>query len=363
MSTKVTTNNRAVLIARSERIAIIISFLISFLMLGGKVYAFYLTQSTAILSDALESIVHLLVTGFSAYSVYLAQKPADRSHLYGHDRIVVFSIGLEGTIVFGVGAIIVFEAVRVLLTGPELAALGYGLAITAALAAINLVLGLYLVRQGQRINSNVLEANGHHVLSDMWTSLAVLGGLALVALTGIQWFDPLVALLAGVHISRTGFKILKRAVFQGMDQTNQEVTDLFLKVLDQSKQENLIADYHQLRHREVNGTRWIEVHLLFHDQLSLQAAHTQATEVERRLRKARPTETVWVTSHLEPFQDHTEHNTAIHPRNHEPRDPIGGLEEVKEKIKVGIEQIQRGEVVSGEEVFSGIREKIEKHED
>ncbi|MCB0332231.1 MAG: cation transporter [Bdellovibrionales bacterium] len=305
----------------SER-AMNVSVFVSVLMLVGKCTAYVLTGSTAILSDAAESIVHIVATGFSAFSLRYANRPADREHPYGHDKIVAFSIGSEGALIFVAALFIVLEAIEQLIVGPQIKQLSLGMGITAFLAGVNLLLGFYLLRLGKKYDAPVLTANGQHVLTDMWTSIAVLFGVLVVWVTDIIWLDPVVALLAAGYIFLTGYRLMHRAVGQVMDSAKEEVTREIQRVLSDAMEENLILRYHQLRHREAHRAIWIEVHLLFQEDLSLREAHRRATEVERRIEACFPNRRTQVTSHLEP-----ENHAEIHPAGHSIVDPLSPLKE------------------------------------
>ena len=290
--------------ARAQTWAIRASLGVAVLMLVGKVWAYRITGSTAILSDALESVIHLAATGMAAFSLWYARQPADRKHPYGHGKIAYFSSGIEGALIAVAAVAIVWEAARALVAGPELANLGAGLAITAALGAVNLVLGLVLIRVGKRTNALVLEANGHHVLTDMWTSLGVLAGVALVLVTGLEWLDPLVALLVGLNILWTSVRLLRAAARGLMDTADDAETERVLALLEASGE---IRGYHHVRHRRVNDRVFLEQHLLFDDGLTLEEAHRLASGVEARQRALFPESRVQITSHLEPLShEHAE---------------------------------------------------------
>ena len=298
--------------------AIFLSLAVAVVMLVGKLGAYFITQSTAILSDASESVIHIVATGIAAFSFSLAQKPADEAHPYGHGRVVAYSVGLEGLLIFAAAIFILVEAVHAIVTGPELRELGIGLLITGVLAIINLALGRYLVSVGQRSGEAVLVANGQHVLTDMWTSAAVVGGVAVVWLTGVVWLDPAIAILAAIHIIFTGLGLVRDAVNFSMDQVDPNDTARIRTTLTSLVSSGLIVGYHQLRHRKVNSRRWIEVHLLVPGELRVSEAHTRATQVEDELEKIFSEEEVHVTTHIEP-EDHD----AAHPEGH-PEDPLTG---------------------------------------
>lgn len=282
---------------RAQAWAMRASLAVAVLMLGGKGWAYLITGSTAILSDALESVIHLAATAVAGFSLWYARQPADRKHPYGHGKIAYFSSGAEGALIMVAGLAIAWEAVGALIEGPELSNLGAGLAITAALGAINLVLGLYLIRTGRRTNALVLVANGHHVLTDMWTSLGVLVGVALVLLTGLTWLDPLVALFMGLNILYTSWRLMRASARGLMDTADDAETERVLQVLRASGE---IDGFHHVRHRRVNDRVFLEQHLLFEDDLSLDEAHRRASDIEARQRALFPESRVQITSHLEP---------------------------------------------------------------
>ena len=287
--------------SRQQRIAMSLSLAVAVLMLVGKTVAYALTGSTAILSDALESVVHLVATAFAGFSLWYASRPPDAAHPYGHGKIAYLSSGVEGTMILIAAVAIIWTATVDLVRGPELSQLGVGLAITAGLGLVNLVLGVGLIRVGKRTNALVLVANGHHVLTDMWTSLGVLVGVGLVLWTGIEWLDPVVALLLGVNILWTSGRLVRDAYGGLMERADADTTAQLDAVLADAQTEGLISGYHHVRHRRVNDNLWLEQHLLMPDDLRLDAAHERASTVERRQRRLFPESHVQITSHLEPL--------------------------------------------------------------
>ncbi len=187
------------------------SLSVGVLMLIGKTAAWYVTGSAAILSDALESIVHVAAVAFAAFSLWLSTRPANQEYLYGYERISYFSAGFEGSMIVLAAVSIIVAAIQKWLTGLELERLGLGTLLVAAAGLLNLGLGLYLVRTGKRAHSLILEANGKHVLTDSWTSFGVVGGLLIVIWTGWKPFDPLIAIAVALHILWSGAKLLWRS--------------------------------------------------------------------------------------------------------------------------------------------------------
>jgi cation diffusion facilitator family transporter len=299
---------------RARRWAMGASLGVSLLMLVGKMAAAALTGSTAIFSDAAESVVHLAATAFATFSLWYAATPPDAGHPYGHGKIAYFAAAVEGTLIFAAAVGILVAAVRDVLAGPTVEALGLGLALIGGLTLVNLALGLLLVRVGRRTNSLVLVSNGQHVLTDMWTSLGVVAGVGLVWLTGWAWLDPAVALLVAANIVWTASALLKRALDGLMDRADPEATQALLDELGAARAEGLIADFHQVRHRRINDEVWIDYHLLFPGDLPLTEAHARSHAVEDRLDALFSADAVHVTAHLEPL---------AHPHgDREPTDPL-----------------------------------------
>ncbi|NNF03399.1 MAG: cation transporter, partial [Rhodothermales bacterium] len=224
------------------------SLLVSLLMLGGKITAYVITGSTAILSDALESVIHLLATGFAAFSLWYAVQPADSDHPYGHGKVAYFSSGFEGALIMVAAGAIIYTAIRDLIVGPELTQIGVGAWITGGLAAVNLVLGIALVRAGKKHNSLVLTSNGHHVLTDMWTSVGVVVALLLVRWTGAVWLDPVVAIAVAVNILWTSISLMRRSISGLMEAADPGDTDAIKGILDAAVDGGMIVGYHELRH-------------------------------------------------------------------------------------------------------------------
>ena len=305
-------------VKRARRRAMSLSLGVSFLMLVGKVTATLLTGSTAILSDAAESVIHLFATGFAGFSLWYAATPPDSDHPYGHGKIAYFAAAVEGTLILFAAAGIGWMAVRDLIRGPDLHQLDVGLYLLGTLTAVNLALGWYLIRTGRRTNSLVLVSNGQHVMTDMWTSLGVLVGIGLVWATGVEWFDPAVALLVAGNILWTASSLLRRSVYGLMDEADPEATQALLDELAEAKAEGTIAEFHQVRHRRSGDQVWVEYHLMFPGDMSIHDAHARSHEVEDRVDALFPDDDVHVTAHLEPRR----HDEA-HPEDHrEPVDPL-----------------------------------------
>lgn len=275
-----------------------ISLATGVLMLFLKVYAYLITGSSAILSDAAESIVHLFAVGFAAYSMWLSHKPADKEHHYGHDRIAFFSAGLEGALITIAALFILYQATRKLIFGIELEHLDYGMLFITLATALNAFLGMYLLRLGKKHHSIVLIADGRHILTDCLTSLGILIALLLTYTTGILVLDPIIALVVGGNILWTGMKLMRGAIGGLMDEVDPKI-DKALRALVTQEVQKLSIDYHHLRHRNGGNRIIIEVRLLFPEAISLREAHDIATQLEKNVEREfdYPVELI---THLEP---------------------------------------------------------------
>jgi cation diffusion facilitator family transporter len=279
-------------------------------MLGTKVLAYWMTGSAAILSDAAESVVHVVAVSFAAYSLWLSRKPPDSGHLYGHDKIAFFSAGFEGAMIVLAAVFIVFESIRRLIAVPKLENLGTGALLVLAAGLINGALGGYLVWVGKKYGSLILKADGRHVLTDCLTSLGVVVGLGLTILTGWLRFDPIVAILVALDILWMGSKLIRQSIGGLMDEVDPAIQTQIRRLLVEMTSEAGV-EFHGLRHRNAGNTNWVEFHLLFPKNTSLESAHSLATKIEERIQQDSTMRTE-VISHLETLEDHHE----VHRRGH-----------------------------------------------
>ena len=288
-----------------------LSLVIGILMFVMKISAYLMTGSAAILSDAAESVVHVAAVIFAAYSLKLSYKPADDEHLYGHAKISFFSAGFEGAMIVIAACYIIFEAIHKWWVGLYLENLGIGTGLTALAALINGALGAYLIWIGKKRKSIILEANGKHVLTDCWTSLGVLVGLAFTLLTGWLPWDPIFAILVALNILFSGFGLVRKSITGLMDYADPDVTKQITDILDrETKRYGII--YHNVRHRDLGQTHWVELHLLFPQDVTIKDAHHIATAIEISIEGAIEPN-ARVTSHLEAIEDHHEIHTDQHP--------------------------------------------------
>ncbi len=294
----------------AQMFAIRLSFAFGIIMLAIKWYAYYLTGSTAILSDAAESIIHIIGVGFAVFSLWYSFQPADEGHTYGHHKISYFSAGFEGALIILAAIFIIFISVKRLIFGIEISNLDQGTYFTFAASVINLILGGYLVWRGKKSKSIILIANGKHVLTDSWTSFGVVGGLLLTWITGWLPFDPIVAIAAALNILWSGGKLVRQSVGGLMDEGDKKTAESIKNILNQETN-RLGLEYHQLRYRESGNVLWLEFHLLFPKNTLLEDSHKIATEIEMKL-KTDLNANVNVITHLEPLEIHNEIHSETH---------------------------------------------------
>ncbi len=290
------------------------SLAVGFLMIVLKVGAYVLTGSAAILGDAAESVVHVAAVMFASFSLGYVHKPADDDHPYGHSKIAFFSAGIEGGLIVIAALFIIYESVRRWFLHLPPANLDEGLALTGLTILINGVLGVYLVRTGKRSGSIILESNGKHVLTDVWTSLGALVGLGLVALTGWHGWDPICGLIMAANIIWTGYGLMRQSVGGLMDTADPQLNAALDAALRRETEKHGLQ-FHALRHRDAGEMHYVEVHLLFDDDIMLKAAHRTATEIELAV-QASVAHPVLITTHLECLGDHDElhrHGEASDP--------------------------------------------------
>lgn len=285
-----------------SRLAMRLSLGFGILMLAGKCFAWWITGSSAILSDALESVIHVVAVAFAAFSLSLSYRPANERYLYGFERINYFSAGFEGAMIVLAAIAIIAAAVHKWLHGLDLNELGFGTMIVTAASLINGALGAYLIWIGRKHRSLILQANGKHVLTDCYTSVGVIIGLVLVILTGWKPFDPICAILVALNILWSGGQLMWRATQGLLDFADPGVGKQIRGHLDRICAP-LAVEYHGVRFRESGNRLLVEVHLLFPFQLPLGDAHSTATLIEEQLESSldRPCE---IVTHLEAAEDH-----------------------------------------------------------
>jgi cation diffusion facilitator family transporter len=279
---------------------VLLSIMAAVLTFGMKGTAYYVTGSVGLLSDAMESVINLLAALTAYVSLWYAARPVDPSHTYGHEKIEFFSSGLEGILIFVAAVGIAWYAVRRLYHPEPLEALDVGTVIALAASLINLAVAQILLRVGRATGSIVLEADGRHLMTDVWTSVAVVLAIGLVWLTNLQVLDPLIALAVAANIVWTAFDLVRRS-FNGL-------MDHSLPAEEQARVRSAIQahlgpgmDFHALRTRQAGSHRFVDFHLLVPGTFSVRQAHGLGVRIEAAIEEVLPGSEVAV--HIEPIEE------------------------------------------------------------
>jgi cation diffusion facilitator family transporter len=260
----------------------LVSLVVGVMILVAKYQAYRMTGSTAILSDALESIVNVVTAVFALGSIAFAAQPADRNHPYGHGKIEFFSAAFEGGLIAFAAVLIIYEVVRAFLYGVNVRALDTGLVVVLGAGFANLALGWYLVRVGRASRSLVLIADGQHVLADFWTSVGIVVGLLLVRFTGLWWLDPVIAALVALNLMWTGFRLVRHAAGGLLDEEDTPLLSRLLAVLGNRMGQGVIRVHH-LRAIRAGRFHHVDAHLVVPEFWSVDRAHELAESLAERV--------------------------------------------------------------------------------
>ncbi|KAA6430824.1 cation transporter [Rufibacter glacialis] len=247
---------------------------LALVLLSIKFGAYFLTNSNAILTDALESIINFVTGGVALYSVFLAAKPKDQDHPYGHGKIEFISSGLEGSLITLAGVAIIIKSVYNLLYPQPIYKMDVGILLTLVTGVVNFIAGRYLVRRGTTHHSLTIIANGKHLLSDAYSSLGLVVGLGCIYFTQILWLDSVVAIIFGSFITYTGYGIVRNSISGVMDEADHHLLERIITVLNQRRRENWI-DLHNMRVIKYGSMLHIDSHLTLPWYFNLQEAHRE----------------------------------------------------------------------------------------
>jgi cation diffusion facilitator family transporter len=266
-----------------------------------KTSAYLLTGSVGLLSDALESLVNLAGAIMALGMLTIAARPADESHVYGHSKAEYFASVTEGLLILGAAGGIIATAINRILQPRELEQLGVGLAVSIAASAVNFLVARILFREGRARRSITLEADAQHLMTDVWTSMGVIGGVAIAGLTGWSLLDPIVAIIVALNIIWAGLRLVNRSVSGLMDAAlpGPEQT-LIQNVMDKYRQRGV--EFHALRTRQAAARRFISVHILVPGDWTVHDAHHVAEDFEADIRETLGS-VVTVFTHIEPVED------------------------------------------------------------
>jgi cation diffusion facilitator family transporter len=268
--------------------------------IGLKSAAWMLTDSVGLLSDAAESLVNLVAATVALATLHWASQPPDLQHRYGHEKAEYFSAGLEGGMILLAALSIAWFAAERLLHPAPIAHVVPGLLASGVASVVNLGVGIELVREGRRQGSIVVEADGRHLLTDVWTSVGVIVGVTAVAVTGVERLDPLIALAVALNIVVTGVGLVRRSVDGLMDRSLPEPQQARIAAVLERYAEGAVS-FHALRTRRAGRRSFISVHVLVPGSWTVHDGHVLLEGLERDLRDAVPGATVF--THLEPMED------------------------------------------------------------
>jgi len=268
--------------------------------IGLKSFAYLLTGSVGLLSDAVESLVNLVAAIIALSMLIIAARPADEEHPFGHSKAEYFASGAEGVLIFVAAISIAIAAVQRILAPRAIEQPGAGLAVSTFASAINFIVARILLSVGKKQNSITLEADAHHLMTDVWTSVAVIVGVGAVAITDWELLDPIIALAIAANIVRTGVQLVRRSIAGLMDTAlPPEEYDRVLRVLEKYKEQGV--EFHALKTRQAAGRRFVSVHVLVPGRWTTHKGHHLVENVEKDIRDALAGVTVF--THLEPVDD------------------------------------------------------------
>lgn len=249
-----------------------------------KFAAYYITHSVAILTDALESIVNVAAGFIGLYSLYIAAKPRDTNHPYGHGKAEFLSSAVEGTLILSAGAIIIYKAIQHLIYPVLIGSIDMGMLLVGITAIINLAVGLVGVTFGKRNQSVALTASGRHLITDSYSTFGIIAGLLLILLTGLVWIDSAVAILFGAFIIYTGYRIIRKSIAGIMDEADIELLSDMIRELNANRRENWV-DLHNLRVIKYGSILHVDCHLTLPWYLNIKEAHFEIEALGALIRK------------------------------------------------------------------------------
>ena len=266
-----------------------------------KSYAYYITGSMGLLSDALESFVNLFAAVFALVMLTISQKPADEEHRFGHGKAEYFSSAIEGALILVAAFTIIWAAIPRIMNPAPLENVNTGLFFSLLASLVNLAVGMTLIHQGKENKSILLEADGRHLMTDVYTTVGVIVGIVMVMITGWLIIDPIIAILVALNIIYTGYKLISRSASGLMDATiPEEDLQKITTYLDSIKEQHI--EYHSLLTRIAGQRKFISLHLLIPGEWTVKKGHDYADDVEETIISLFD-EPVTVSTHIEPVED------------------------------------------------------------
>lgn len=247
-----------------------------------KLFAFQITGSQAIFSEAMESIVNVVAALITFVVIYYAAKPADKDHPYGHGKVEFISAAIEGTMIAFAAFLIMIEAVQALYKSSDLQSLDFGLGLLALTGVVNLVMGFYLKRVGKKKNSAALQASAAHLMADFWTSAGVILGLSLVFISGIDWIDRVIAIIVGLHLIREAYDLIRKSLGGLLDEEETGLLKHINRIINDNGRTGIIQVHH-LRVMRSGNYHHIDAHIVVPEFWSVEHAHDETLAYERQL--------------------------------------------------------------------------------
>ena len=244
-----------------------------------KFFAYFITSSNAILTDAAESIVNVLASAFAFYSIYLSSQPRDINHPYGHGKVEFFAVFVEGSLISMAGILILFKSIYAIFYPHAITNISEGALIIGATGLINLLLGLYLINSGKKLNSITLQADGKHLLTDAVSSAGLVVGLILISFTGIYVLDSLLSMALGCYVCYSGYRLVRKSVGGLMDESDLTKVEAIIAVLQANRQSSWI-DVHNLRTQQYGSDLHIDCHITLPYYFDLNQAHEQVSAID-----------------------------------------------------------------------------------
>ena len=254
-----------------------------------KLFTWWITKSNSILSDALESIVNVLASSFALYSVMLAAEPQDENHPYGHGKIEFLSVGLEGTLIIIAGAATIIKAIFNFIYPHQISEIPLGITLTAFSGLINYIMARMLILKGKQLNSITMEGDGKHLLTDVYSSVGLIAGLAIIYFTGQLWLDNMIAVAFGTFIIFNGYKLLRDSISGIMDEADLKLVNKVIRILNENRRKNWM-DIHNLRIIKYGHGLHVDCHATIPWYFTLKESHDEVKMIDRLIDKSLPNE-------------------------------------------------------------------------
>ncbi len=265
---------------KTMRIVLIFSIILMVI----KFISYFITHSNAILTDALESIINVVAGTFALYSVYYASRPKDEDHPYGHGKIEYLSIGIEGGLILIAGGSIIVKSIIAFFHSSQISSIDIGLFISVFAGVCNYIMGAYLIRQGKFHNSSLMVADGKHLVSDTVSSVGLVLGLVVIYFTQLFWLDNVIAILFGLYIFYTGYKLLRESITNLLDEADYEKLNQVVDILNKNRHEKWI-DMHNLRVLKYGAHLHVDAHITLPWYDKLVDSHDEVSSVEKLIKE------------------------------------------------------------------------------